>query len=193
MYLNANFGDEQDRVRYPLICFTILLLVAITLWIIILKLRSPAGKGFLNMSPAIDVVWAMYESALREDINGYINCFVPDSQSLIRETLKSMGEKAFKAYIRNKAAGVMGVSIYSSDTRNLVTTGINGSDNPDKTDIPQRFEGNMISLPVEIVFKERNEIQVFELKQVGKAWKISNISTPILTPQPIPFGKNVNE
>ncbi len=193
MIIKGIFGDDQGRVSYPLLFIIILLAVALTLFIVILKLRSPAGKGFIDLPPPIEVIWTMYESAQRRDIDAYLDSFAQDSQASILVTLKSMGEEKFRNYLRNKAAGVMGVSIYSPDAADLNTMDNGTSKNQEGITTLKQFEGDMISLTVEIVFRERNEVQVFNLKRVGRTWKILNVSSPTLTPQPIPYGRNVNE
>jgi hypothetical protein len=193
MVIKRIFRDEQGRVSYLLISIGILVISIITLLFVILKLRSPAGNGFINLPSPIEVIWSMYESSLRGDIDSYLNCFAPESQLSIQETLKSMGKEAFREYLRNKAIGIMGVSIYSSDRTNIDTIGKNNLNNQAVVEITQQFGEDVMSLPVEIVFKGRNEVQVFNLKRAGKAWKILRVSLPTLTPQPIPYGQNVNE
>lgn len=176
------------RMNKIFILFLLVLIVLFgTLVTIALKLRSPAGKGYVELAPPIQVVWDMYESASRGDIDRYLNSFAPESQPSIKSTLKSMGRDAFKVYLRKKAAGVLGVSIYSSSFDGNIEN--NRIDSDTKT----ASQKDVISLPVEITFRGRNEIQVFRLKRMGNAWKILNISTPRLTPQPIPYGENVNE
>ena len=187
------FGNSQGRISYILVSIGILIILITTLVFVILKLRSPAGKGFIDFPPPIEVVWSMYESSLRGDIDSYLNCFAPESQSTILETLKSMGKDVFRKYLQNKAIGIMGVSIYSSGGTSIDTTGTNKFNNPASAGITQQFREDVISIPVEIVFKTRNEVQVFNLKRIGKAWKILDVFSPILTPQPIPYGKNVNQ
>jgi len=181
------FQDDMGAISYLILFFVILILVFGFLFTIALRLRSPAGKGFVQLAPPIQVVWAMYESARRGDIDQYLSCFVPESQSSIRQTLKSMGRDAFKEYLRRKGTGILNVSIYSSRFDENVE-----SDRIDPEGRPAS-QKDLISLPVEITFKGRNEVQVFHLKRIGKAWKILTISLPRLTPQPIPYGQNVNE
>ncbi len=165
----------------PIVVFIVLV---IALLLVILRLRSPSGRGFIDMAPTVNVIWSMYESALRGNIDAYINAFVPDSQVAIRETLKSKGEEEFKAYLQNMAAGIMGISVLSNDK----------VDNSDPL-YQQGFESEskIISIPVELVFRGKNMIQVFTLERIGKEWKILNAPNPVITPQPIPYGKNVNE
>lgn len=188
------FKGDQGRVSYfLLILIGILLISVITLLFVILKLRSPAGKGFVNLSSPIEVVWSMYESSLRGDIDAYLNCFVPESQSSIRDTLKSMGKEAFREYLQNKTIGIMGISIYSSANVSPDARATDNSFSQAEASIPQQFVEDVINLPVEIVFKGRNEVQIFNLERIGKAWKIRSVSFPTLTTQPIPYGQNVNE
>ena len=171
--MKAVSWDDKGRIAHlVLMSISILLILLIVFWIVILKLRSPAGKGFVNLNPPADIIWSMYESALRGDIEAYINCFVRESQGTVRETLNSRGAETFRDYLQNMAAGIMGISI--------------------KTPLPQS-DDNFISIPVESVFRGKNKQQIFNLKRDGSAWKILNVSSPILTPQPIPYGKNINE
>ena len=193
MAMKGILGDNQGRVMFLLLFVGILLVLVISLLIVIQKLRSPAGKGFVNLSSPIEVVWSMYESSLRGDIDAYLNSFVPESQSSIQDTLDSMGKETFREYLRNKAIGIMGISIYSSDRMSLNISNKDNLNTQVGTKIPQQFEEDMLSLPVEIIFKGRNEVQIFNLKRIGNAWKILNVSLPTLTPQPIPYGQNVNE
>lgn len=123
------FGDSQGRISYLIVSIGILVILVITLLFVILKLRSPAGKGFIDLPAPIEVIWSMYESSLRGYIDSYLNCFATVSQSPIQDTLKSMGKKAFREYLRNKANGVMGVSIYSSDNTSIETTRTNNFNN----------------------------------------------------------------
>lgn len=186
-------GDIRGRISYLSIAIGILVISVITLLFVILKLRSPAGKGFIDLPSPIKVIWSMYESSLRGDIDSYLNCFAPESQLSIQETLKSMEKEVFREYLRNKAIGIMGVSIYSSDIASQETWGTNNFNNQAEARTTKQFGEDLLSLPVEIVFKTRNELQVFNLKRIGKTWKILSVSSPILTPQPIPYGQNVNE
>ena len=187
------FIDEKGRVPFFLLLIIVFILAGIILWGVIVRLRTPSGKGFVDLPAPIQAVWAMYESARRGDINKYIDCFVPESQSAIKDTLKSMGEKTFRDYLRNKANGVLGVSIYSLQGKDQNTTGPANSGNTEASAASEGFDEDIITLPVEIVYKGRNEIQVFTLKRQGKAWKILSVSLPTLSPQPIPYGKNVNQ
>lgn len=193
MVMKGTFGDDQGWVSVLLLFVGILFVLVISLLIVIQKLRSPAGKGFVNLPSPIEVVWSMYEASLRGDIDAYLNSFVPESQSSIQDTLDSMGKEIFREYLRNKAIGIMGISIFSSDRSSLDISGKDNLNTRVGTRIPQQFEEDMISLPIEIIFKGRNEVQIFNLKRIGKAWKILNVSLPTLTPQPIPYGQNVNE
>ncbi|MGA1844938.1 MAG: hypothetical protein ACMUIS_10295 [bacterium] len=177
--------EIRGRISLTLVMVLILLIAAATLVGVILKIRSPAGKGMLTLAPPIETIWGMYNASLRGDIDGYLNCFTPESRQSIEPTLKSMGEEAFREYLRNKAAGIMGISIYTPAEEEWGNTG---------EQIPyDRENGDMISLPVEIVYKERNERQVFHLKRLDEGWRIISASSPVFTSQPIPYGTNVNE
>lgn len=187
------FIDEKGRIPLILLLIIIFILVGIILWGVIVRLRTPAGKGFVDLPDRIQVVWAMYESARRGDINGYLDCFAPESQSSIQDTLKSMGEEAFREYLRNKANGVLGVSIYTLQGRDQNTMGPVTSGNKEASASSSGFDEDIITLPVEIVYYGRNEFQVFTIKWQGKKWKILSVSLPTLSPQPIPYGRNVNQ
>ncbi|MGA1794621.1 MAG: hypothetical protein ACMUIL_02075 [bacterium] len=175
----------RGSISLTLVMLLVLLIAAATLVGVVLKIRSPAGKGMLTLAPPIETVWGMYNASLRGDIDGYLNCFTPESRQPIQATLESMGEEAFKEYLRNKAAGIMGISIYTPAEEEL--------GNPGEWLPDDRENEGMISLPVEIVYKERNERQVFRLKRLGEGWRIVSASSPVFTPQPIPYGTNVNE
>ena len=186
--MGSSIRDESFKMNRILILFLLVLIIVFgTLTTIALRLRSPAGKGYVELAPPIQVVWDMYESASRGDIDSYLNAFAPESQPAIKSTLKSMGRDAFKVYLRRKTSGVLGVSIYSS------SSDVNIMNNQNDSETETLLQKDMITLPVEITFKGRNEVQVFRLKRMGKAWKILDISAPRLTPQPIPYGKNVNQ
>lgn len=177
--LRSLFRGEKGRIPLLILIPVLGVIIgALVLWLVILKLRSHKGKGFIEMPPPIATIWSMYESASRGDIEGYLESFLPEAQSAIKETLRSQGEEGFKEYLRNKASGLLGVSVISTGPDSLLT---------DTTD-----EG-VIYLPVEIVFQKGNERQVFTLKPVGKTWKILGVSPPVLTPQPIPYGRDVNQ
>jgi len=181
-------SDLRGRVSLALVVLLILIILfiaAAVLVVVILKIRSPAGNGLIELAPPIETVWGMYNASLRGDIDEYLDCFTPESRQPIQATLESMGEEAFRDYLRNKAAGIMGISIYNPAEEEQ---GNSGEWMPDD----QADEG-MISLPVEIVYKERNEFQTFRLKRLGTGWRIISASPPIFTPQPIPYGTNVNE
>lgn len=168
--MKAVARDDQGKIAHFILLSIVILLIVF--WMVILKLRSPAGKGFVNLNPPADIIWSMYESALRGDIDAYINCFVRESQQAVNETLNSKGADAFRNYLQNMAAGIMGISIKAP---------------------LQQSDDNFVSIPVESVFRGNNKLQIFNLKRDGDAWKILNVSAPILTPQPIPYGKNINE
>ncbi|MBN2372945.1 hypothetical protein JXL19_04060 [bacterium] len=171
--MKAAVLDEQGRIgRFVLFSITVPLILGIVFWMVILKLRSPAGKGFVDIDPHADIIWSMYEAALRGDIDSYINCFAKESQGAVRETLNSKGKDAFVEYLQGMAAGIMGISVRSP--------------------LPQT-DDNLISVPVESVFRGKNKQQIFNLKRDGGAWKIVNVTSPRLTPQPIPYGSNLNE
>ncbi|MGA1791022.1 MAG: hypothetical protein ACMUIM_06025 [bacterium] len=187
------FIEEKGRIPLLLLLIIILILAGVILWGVIVRLRTPAGKGFVDLPDRIQVVWAMYESARRGDINTYIDCFAPESQSSIQDTLKSMGEEAFREYLRNKANGVLGVSIYSLQGNDQNTIGTAGSGNKEASASSSGFDEDIITFPVEIVYQGRNEFQVFTLRRQGNTWKILSVSLPTLSPQPIPYGLNVNQ
>jgi len=178
-------SDIRGRISLPLVLLLILVIAAAVLVGVILRLRSPAGKGLIALAPPIETVWGMYNASLRGDIDGYLDCFTPESRQPIQATIESMGEEAFREYLRNKAAGIMGISIYDPAEER--------QGNPGEWMPDDQADQGVISLPVEIVYKERNERQIFHLKRLGAGWRIIAASPPVFTPQPIPYGTNVNE
>lgn len=185
--------NNRGRIPYwLLIPLSVLLVIIVVMWITILKIRSPAGEGFVNLSPPVDTIWTMYDTSLKGDIEGYINCFSEESQRAIKETLKSKGADAFRSHLLEMASNIMGLSIHT-DKRgfdgplNLPESSSKGASEFSNTN------GQAIRIPVEFVYKGANKIQIFSLKRVGNEWRIFNISSPQLAPQPIPYGENVNK
>lgn len=171
--------DTGGRTSLFLILFILFLLLGGTiLWRVIIRIRTPDSSDYVELAPAVDIIWSMYETSASGDIEGYLACFVPESQNRIKETLKSKGEKGFRDFLSSNASGILGISIKTTGKGDLA-----------------KIKGNpgSITIPVEMVFKSRNEVQIFNLKLINGSWRIVDVSSPLITPQPIPYGKNVNE
>lgn len=165
-----------------LVSIGILSILLIVLWLIILNFRTPESKYFTKLSAPTQTIWAMYDAALRRDIEKYLNTFMPELQTKIKDTIKSKGDARFRAYLQDVTSGIMGVSIATQEATSRIS----------REEWTQADE-NTIIIPVEIVYNGLNKLQLFTLKRAGDGWKILKIAPPVLTPQPIPYGKDMNK
>lgn len=136
----------------------VVVLIGVVLFTAPLVRRGPARTE--------DVIWKMIVAARTGNIQQYLDCFSGSSLATLQDDRKqSKSEAAFRDYIRRDAQDIKGLSI------------INGrQQGPEKA-----------VFDVEVVYSDRNEDQTFSLQKTKGAWKITAISRPAITKQPIKY------
>ena len=139
-----------------------------TATLIICSFAAACGGGGQKSHPE-DVVWAMFKSAGKGDIDEYLGCFSQSLKEKIGSAIAEMGEERFKQYLAQTDKDIIGIAI---------------------TDRQQVAEDE-IHLKVELVFKNSNDVQKFALRKTRNTWKIEEISGSAKVKMLIPYGTQV--
>ncbi|MEW6379349.1 MAG: hypothetical protein AB1611_07055 [bacterium] len=116
-----------------------------------------------------DVIWKMFSAAKAGDIQRYLECFSGPSLATLEENRKQGTDTAFQDYIKRDVQDIKALSI------------ING----------QQEDPQKAVFEVEVVYSDRNEAQTFSLQKAQGSWKITGITRPVISKQPIPYMEQV--
>lgn len=125
--------------------------------------RAPSGA-----TPQ-DTVYRMMDAARDGDVRGYLGCYTGQMETTLGQIVKEKGEAALASYIRDFNASVKGVAIQE----------------------PQTTGDLEVRVRVEFVYRDRNEAQIYYLKQGGGTWKISRQENTEGVKTLVPYGTTV--
>jgi hypothetical protein len=118
-------------------------------------------------------VEAAFDAARRGDLDRYLDQFTGPLRQQLARARAQQGDVSFRDYLRRLTAPLKGVAVRLSEQRD---TG-----------------PGTIRCPVELVYRDRNEVQVHELQREGSAWRILRIEPVRAAPTLIPYGTPIQE
>ncbi|NOZ21576.1 MAG: hypothetical protein GXP25_10865 [Planctomycetes bacterium] len=134
------------------------------LWLIGCGESKSAGTA------AIDCIRNMSRYSRKGNVTAYLNCFAPSLRKRLEQARDEM-KGGFADYLRRRAEPVRGIA-FSDETT---------------------LDEGTIRVKVEWVFEDRNEVQFFQLKKIGGAWKIADMTEAEYKKPLIPYGTKVFE
>lgn len=137
--------------------------------IILIVCSLAVGCGVSRKDRPEAPVWNMFKAAGSADVKGYLNCFSEQIVDKIKATIEEMGYDQFRRYLRNMDESIMGIAI--TDRENIAE--------------------DKIRLKVELVFRDRNEVQKIVVGKERGAWKIVEMSDSARIKTLIPYGTNL--
>ena len=128
------------------------------------------GGGTPPGPAAIDCIRTMSRCSREGNVTAYLDCFAPDLRKRLEGARDEM-KGGFADYLRRRAKPVRGIAF------------------SDETLLDERT----VRVKVEWVFEDRNEVQFFQLKKTGGAWKIADMTEAQYKKPIIPYGTKVFE
>jgi len=122
------------------------------------------------------VVQRLFEAARRGDTQQYLSCFAGALRRKLDSTASEVGRAQFGQNLRARYAGLTGLAV----TRIASNT-------PDSAPV----SASGITLRIETVYRERNEVQDYRLKRSFSGWRIVRISPGQSVTMPIKYGTPV--
>jgi hypothetical protein len=116
-----------------------------------------------------DTVYRMMDAARDGDVRSYLNCYTAQMETTLRQLVMEKGEAALADYIRTFNASVKGVAIQEPD---FVTE-------------------REVRLRVEFVYGDRNETQLYYLRQSTGEWRIARQENTEGAKVLVPYGTPV--
>jgi hypothetical protein len=116
-------------------------------------------------------IWRMLEASRTPDVERYLNCYTGETAALLQKNVQEMGAAGFRKYLSNSMQQVKGITVFP----------------PEKSSADER------RVSVEYIYDDRNEVQQYYLRQVGKKWKIFRIESAERVKTLVPYGAPVNE
>ena len=117
-----------------------------------------------------DAVHDAFNAAREGDVAGYLEQFTEPLKSELVARREADGAAAFAQYLRRATDSVKG----------LVTR-----------EWQQVEDSSEVRLPVEYVYADRNEVQMYRLRQERGRWRIYALEAAETTPTLIPYGAQV--
>ncbi|MEW6358908.1 MAG: hypothetical protein AB1696_21430 [Planctomycetota bacterium] len=128
------------------------------------------GEGKAPGTAAIDCIRNMSRYSREGNVTAYLDCFAPDLRRRLEQARDEMAG-GFADYLRQRAEPVRGIA-FSDETL---------------------LDESTVRVKVEWVFEDRNEVQFFQLKKIGGAWKIADMTEAEYKKPIIPYGTKVFE
>lgn len=144
--------------------------VALAVALVAAALIFRSGQQSLPATPE-DTVTALFDAAGRGDDQGYLSLTTGALRTSLENTRSELGVAAFRARLRQSAAGVKGLA-----TRRGPPTADGG-----------------LTLHVELVYADRNERQQMTLVEQSAGWTITAMGTSDAAKPVIPYGTPVFE
>ena len=149
-----------------LTCIVILALLGVFVY----KRRSAMPQKE-NENAAESAIWRMLEAARTADVERYLSCYTGETAALLQKNVQEMGVAGFSKYLSNSMRQVKGIAVFS----------------PEENSTDER------RLSVEYIYEDRNEVQQYYLRQVGKEWKIFRIESAERVKTLVPYGAPATE
>jgi hypothetical protein len=118
-----------------------------------------------------DTVLAMFEAAQSGNVQEYLDYFSGDIRTTLDRNAEDMTEQAFTEYLIKANEPIVGIAV------------------SDVTPI----DVNSVTIRVELVFRNKNEIQTYTLFDEQGDWKIVNMTRSKRIKTLVPYGQKVFE
>jgi hypothetical protein len=127
--------------------------------------RAPSQE---QTSPQ-EAIYTMLDAARNGNVAAYLASYTGQMQASLQESVRESTEAAFGKYLKDTNAAIKGVA--ASD--------------------PQFVSDNEVSVRVEYVYEERNEVQTVHLVRVSGAWRIARVDGAERIKTLVPYGTPV--
>lgn len=154
---------KSTRFRVLALALTILVFIGI----IFLTRRSQQVRQPNDMPQS--VIWSVIDASRNGNVKAYLDCFTGDLERNLRKTAEAMGESQFVDYLKQTNREIKGIAVSELT----------------------RISDDELSLKVEFVHKDKNEVQEHYLKKVGIAWKILDVKGTARVKTLVPYGAEV--
>ena len=129
----------------------------------------PVEEGITPAQPIEDA----FEAARHGDLDGYLAQFTDSLQAQLARTRAEKGDAYLRDYLARLTVPIKGIA---ADLNRRESVG------------PET-----VRLPVEFVYADRKETQIFETRREGGRWRIRNISPVRAAPTLIPYGTPIEK
>ena len=116
-----------------------------------------------------DTVLGMFEASRNGRVEDYLRYFAGDMRAVLDKTADEMGRDAFRDYLLKTNEPIVGIAV---------------SDREDVAD-------GHVQLRVELVYRNKNEVQYVTLMSLGTDWKIREMSRAKRIKTLVPYGQQV--
>ncbi len=121
--------------------------------------------------PQEQILWTMIDAARAGDVSAYLDCFAGDLRARLQKTVEEMGQVKFADYLKRMSSEPKGLTVRVSEIETI--------------------SASEVKVPLEYVFADRNELQIYRVTQVGSDWKISGVEQAQRVRTLIPYGTEV--
>ena len=135
-----------------------------------LVLCMACGTPGENSRPE-DAVLSMFDSAQEGRVGEYLDFFIGDLRTSLEKNIADMSEQTFSDYLLSINEPIVGIAVSDVDS---VMPGV-------------------VTLRVELVYRNKNEVQIYTLQQEKSGWKISDMTSAKRIKTIVPYGQKVFE
>jgi hypothetical protein len=125
-----------------------------------------AARRQVDESRPQDAIYAMFDAERAGNVDGYLGAYTGALEQSLRGVGTEMGEDAFRRSLQQRAASVKGIAVAE----------------------PEQVSDNEMKARVELVYADRNEVQIFKLVKIASAWKVAAIEGAQPVKAPVPYG-----
>ncbi len=114
-------------------------------------------------------VSALIDAARAADAQAYLNLTSGPLREKLDQTQAEMGDDGFRQYLQQFGDGIKGLAVPTGD----------------------EVQGDTITLDVEFIFADRNELQQMTFERRRNGWTITSMETAEMVKPPVPYGTPV--
>jgi hypothetical protein len=135
-----------------------------------LKNDWPLGRATPKSPPSPqDTIYGMLDAARSGNVTSYLASYTGALQASLREAVHESSEKGFAKYLQDSNASIKGVAVSE----------------------PQMLSEAAVSVRVEYVYGDRNEVQSLRLEKTNGEWKIAGVDGAERVKTLVPYGTPV--
>ena len=115
---------------------------------------------------AQDTIYGMLAAARSGNVAAYVSSYSGSLQASLRESIHEATEASFAKYLQDSNAALKGVAVGE----------------------PREDGENQVTVRVEYVYQDRNEVQTMRLEKTAGAWKIVQVEGAERIKTLVPYG-----
>lgn len=147
-----------------------LLLALLVVGVVSIGVAVRSRRGTPAAATAETVVARALAAASAGDVEGYLWCFAEPLRSALERAVDEAGREAYGESLKQRGKAMTGWAV---------------------TRLPAAADDREVRLRVDVVYRDRNEIQDYAVCSDGASWRIARLGPPAAVRMPVAYGTAV--